>query len=412
MRVLFLNQFFWPDSSATSQLLTDLARNLVERGHEVAVICADGVYAAGELDNPPQVHIERVKALPFVRGKVGRILSYLSFYLLAFFRALSLPKPDVVVSLTTPPLISLVGSFVKALRGSRHFIWEMDVYPDVAIDLNYIQAGGLADRVAGSIADFSRQHADGILALGDCMRERLIRRDIAPSKILVTQNWADARAIEPAPYRTDGHDLVVLYSGNLGLAHDLETIQGAIRTLKHDSQVRFAFVGGGARRKELSSFLARENITSVELRDYAPRANLGVSLSLGDIGLVTQQNVCCGSVVPSKVYGILAAGRPVLFIGPAAATPALIIERFGCGWQVDCGDVVGLSRLLRDLAGNPAEVREAGQRARNALLEHFDLPLGVQRITRILEYSPTDVIAHQRIESVSEAANAERRRAA
>jgi colanic acid biosynthesis glycosyl transferase WcaI len=412
MKVLFLNQFFWPDSSATSQLLTDLTRHLVERGHEVSVICADGVYASGERGNPPRVHIERVKSLPFVRGKIGRILSYLSFYVLAFFRALSLPKPDVVVSLTTPPLISLVGTLVKALRGSRHFIWEMDIYPDVAIDLNYIQAGGMADRITGSISDFSRHHADGILSLGECMRERLIRRGIAPSKILVTQNWADASEIEPVPYGTGSEHLVLLYSGNLGLAHDLGTIQDAIGELRHEDQFRFVFVGGGARRKELSSFVEREKITSVELRDYAPRASLGESLSLGDIGLVTQQNACCGSVVPSKVYGILAAGRPVLFIGPAEATPALIIDRFECGWQVDCGDAAGLARLLRELAAKPGEVQAAGQRARKALLAHFDLSIGVQRIARILEYSPTDVIAHHRVEPVSEASGAEQRRAA
>ena len=183
MKILLLNQFFWPDSSATSQLLTDLARGLVSRGHQVSVICADGSYAPSASDTPPAVRVQRVKALPFVRGRAGRMMSYLSFYCMALLRAFTLPKPDLVVSLTTPPLISLVGSFVKIFRGSRHFIWEMDIYPDVAIDLKYFKAGGLTDRVTGLLADRSRHNADGILALGECMKERLIHRGIPASKV-------------------------------------------------------------------------------------------------------------------------------------------------------------------------------------------------------------------------------------
>ena len=385
MRILFINQFFWPDSSATSQQLTDLATGLAERGNHVTVLCGEGGYAnvsAGAI--APPVDVIRVKALPFSKNKVTRLLSYLSFYVSAFARGLTAPKADVVVSLTTPPLISLLGSSIKMLRGSRHFIWEQDIYPDVAIDLNYIRKGGAADRVTGVLADFSRRHADGIIALGECMKQRLVLRGIPAAKISIAENWSNAEAITPMERPGDPKELVLLYSGNLGLAHDVDTIAGAMKNLREDHRFRFLFVGSGGKRKQLQEFCESNGIGSLEMRGYVSRDKLSEGLAAGDIGLVTQSNVCWGTVVPSKVYGILAAGRPVLFIGPKVATPALVIERHNCGWQVEPGDVEGLTRLLVRLAENPQLVHEAGKRARQALLDHYDLPQSIDRIAAIL----------------------------
>jgi colanic acid biosynthesis glycosyl transferase WcaI len=384
MKILFINQFFWPDSSATSQQLTDLVTGLVELGNEVSVLCGEGGYAAAASSNAPPVRIYRVKAFRFVRGRVGRVLSYFSFYVSALLRGLTLPRYDVVVSLTTPPLISLLGTLIKTLRGPRHFIWEQDIYPDVAIDLNYFKAGGIADHLTGFFADLSRSHADSVIALGECMKDRLIQRGIEPSKITIAENWASSAAIEPIPRSGDPNELVLLYSGNLGLAHDLDTLTGAIKNLRHDPRFRFLFVGSGGKRKQLADFCTENEVTSVELRPYVSRDRLSESLAAGDIGLVTQHDVCCGSVVPSKVYGILAAGRPVLFIGPRAATPALTIERHQCGWQIDCGDVDGLTQLLLHLARNPHLVHQAGMRARQALLDNYDLPTSIRRIAAII----------------------------
>jgi colanic acid biosynthesis glycosyl transferase WcaI len=388
MKILFINQFFWPDSSATSQQLTDAADGLARMGHQISVLCGEGGYAASASSRKPDVEILRVKALPFARGKMGRVLSYLSFYSTALVRGLTAPRQEVVVSLTTPPLISLLGTMIKILRGSRHFIWEQDIYPDVAIDLNYFTRGGIADRIVGALADFSRRHADGVIALGDCMKQRLIARGIPAERIFIAENWANGSAIEPMPRPGDPDELVLLYSGNLGLAHDVDTITGSMTMLREDARFRFLFVGSGGKRKELAEFCQTNGIQSVEFRGYVDRDKLSEGLAAGDIGLVTQHNVCCGSVVPSKVYGILAAGRPILFIGPKAATPALTIERHQCGWQIDCGDVEGLTVLLLHLAAHPDEVQQAGARARQALLDHYDLPQSIKRIEAILT-SPT-----------------------
>ncbi len=385
MKILLLNQFFWPDSAATSQQMSDLTATLASRGHEVHVICSKGGYATTAATAPPPATIHRVSGFAFVRGKVGRLLSYLSFYPFALLRALTLPRFDMVVSLTTPPLISLVGTAVKSVRGSRHFIWEQDIYPDVALNLGYIKAGGVIDRVVGYLADSSRRHADGILSLGRCMTLRLVRRGIPAAHMRLTENWSNSEAIRPLPRSGNPDELVLLYSGNLGLAHDVRTFALAALELKSDPRFRFIFVGSGSRREELRQYVEVYDIRSVEERSYVPRDQLSEGLSIGDIGLVLQYDSCSGLVVPSKVYGIMASGRPILFVGPADATPALHIREHRCGWQIDNGDHAGLSRLLRYLADHKEEVHAAGARAREALLQHYDLPAGTARIAFALE---------------------------
>jgi colanic acid biosynthesis glycosyl transferase WcaI len=383
VRILLLNQFFWPDSAATSQFLTDLARGLAERGHDVYAISAEGGgYAPGDLADPPDVKIHRVRTTRFVRGPLGRVLSYGSYFLSCLMRGMTTVRPDVVITLTTPPLLSLIGNILKAFRGARHFIWEMDVYPDVAVDLNYFKAGGMLDRLTGALADFSRHRADGILALGTCMKERLVARGIPEHKIQVAENWADSELIQPN--ELSGGPLTLLYSGNLGLAHDTETILDAMRALKESPEFSFVFAGGGPLRKSLIDCCSAEKIENAQFRPYSSKTSLGESLGLGHIGLVTQRAECVGSVVPSKVYGLLAAGRPVLYIGPRTSTAARLIYKHSCGWQVDCGDSAALISLLYSLAADRTEVAAAGQRAREALLQFYDLPIGVNRICQLI----------------------------
>jgi colanic acid biosynthesis glycosyl transferase WcaI len=386
MKIVLINQFFWPDSAATSQLLTDLANSLTAWGHEVTVICSDkgGYSAAADSENAPAVTIRRARSLRFARGRLGRILSYLSFYWAAALIGLALPRQDLVVTLTTPPLLSLLGTLIKLSRGSRHFIWEMDLYPDVAVDLECLKRGALTERLIGALADLSRRRADGIIVLGECMKERLIGRSMPETRIFVANNWADSRSIVPMVRPGDPQQLVLLYSGNIGLAHDFDTLLGAIEELRDEHAFRFLFAGSGCRRQEIEDSIAKHGLDSVEWRPLVRRQELGESLAAGDIGLVTQKAACCGSVVPSKVYGLLAAGRPVLFIGPAQATPARIIRQFQCGWHVEPGDITGLTSLLRRLAQHRDEIVLAGQRARQCLLDYFDLPLGVARLSAIL----------------------------
>lgn len=383
MRILLLNQFFYPDTAATSQLLTDLARELAAQGHSVAAICGKSDYAtAGDTTPLPDVSVIRSKPLPFSHSALSRLASYASYFLTAAWQSLRGPAPDVVLTLTTPPLLSLVGTLVKRVRGARHFIWEMDLYPDVAVDLNVFRPNSLLTRFVGALSDYSRHWADGIIALGPDMQERLIQRGVTPEKIQVVHNWADRSEIRSQPMPLT--PLTVHYSGNLGLAHDTATIQQAIVALAGQPQIRFVFAGGGPQRKALQTFCQSHNFGHVAFKPYCDRDQLSNSLAEGHLGLVTQKPETTGSIVPSKVYGIMAAGRPLLYIGSSKATPARIIQQFDCGWFVEAGDSEKLVALLRLLAIRPDLVRDAGLRARHAFVDNFDRGLALAKISAIL----------------------------
>ena len=155
MEVLIINQFFWPDTAATGQLLTDLTRGMDPDIHAVTVLCGTSDYGAVDTTSPPpRVKIVRSAGASFSRGKIGRVLSYASFFAGAAVRVIRGPQPAVVLTLTTPPLISLLGTLLNSLRGSRHFIWEMDLYPDIAVDLNVLKPRSVVTRLIGTLADF------------------------------------------------------------------------------------------------------------------------------------------------------------------------------------------------------------------------------------------------------------------
>jgi glycosyltransferase involved in cell wall biosynthesis len=383
MNILLLNQFFYPDSAATSQLLTDLARDLVSQGHSVRVICGTSSYAEPDSVPAPDVEILRIPALPFSRGALARSLSYASFLFGAFCRGLLGPRPDLILTLTTPPALGVVGAILKTVSGARHFIWEMDLYPDIAVDLGFLQPRSWVTRLLGVSFDHARRRADGIIALGECMRRRLIRRGIPAARIHVADNWADGGEIRPLPF-PGFEPLRILYSGNLGLAHDVDTIRAAILRFSSDRRFHFTFAGAGPMRHRLESFCREHRVANVEFAGYRPYGSLAQALGQCHVGLVTQKPATLGSVVPSKTYGLMAAGRPILFIGPPEAAPAEIIRRFRCGWHIAPGDSSGLFALLEFLAAQPALVSQAGALGRRALLEHYDLPVGVGRICEIL----------------------------
>jgi len=393
VRLLLINQFFWPDTAPTGRLLLDVTRAVEAQQIQMTAICGAIGYGspddeAGDDSPYPHVRILRPSNTRFSRDVVGRVLSYASFLAGAVVAGFRVGRPDTVVTLTTPPLTSVFGRMLKLTRGCRHFIWEMDVYPDIAVDLGTLKARSMLTCIIGALADWSRRNADGIIVLGEDMKARLIARDIPEHKIHVAENWADGAEITPAPF--PGGPLVVHYSGNFGLAHDVDTISAVVERYANDARFRFVFAGGGIRHVHLKKLCDQRGILNVTFRPYSSRTALSASLGEGHLGLVTQLPQTCGSIVPSKTYGIMAAGRPILFIGPYEATPARLSRRFQCGWQVDPGDSAGLADLLERLHSERELIFDAGGRARRAFEQHFDRPVGAARIIKILGLRPAE----------------------
>jgi len=397
MRVVLLNQYYAPDGSSTAQLLADLGGGLAAQGHDVVAVCSDRSYADprrryARRETIDGVRVLRARTTGYGRGSVGgRVLDYASFLLGAVGTLLFRTRPDVVVSLSTPPLIAGLGWLLARLRGARAIYWVMDVYPDVAFALGVLRPGSAAGWAFRALSRFVLRRSDRVVALGETMGARL--EAFAGRPVDVVHNWADGEAIRPvsladhALRREWGWSgrFVVLYSGNMGLAHDFATVLDAAALLREREEILFAFVGGGPRRAEVEAEVRRRELSNVEIRPYVERARLGQSLTAPDVHLVTLREEMPGLLVPSKIYGILAAGRPALYVGPDAGEIAEILREGDCGRRVALGDARGLADAVLAYATEPARAERDGRRARELFERRFTSRHGLAAFRRVLD---------------------------
>lgn len=388
-RLLFVNQHYWPDVAATGQYLTDLAEYLAVCGHDVTVLCSQGKYAGGgsleakAREERRGVEIVRLAGTGFGRmRRGGRLIDYVSFLTRALARMVRSRRYDLVVLLTTPSLLGVTGMLSRSLRGQRYAIWSMDIHPDIEERLGIIPKAGVS-RIFHAIGDASYRKAEFVVVLGSCMREVLAQKGVPDDVMHTIPVWSRRDQVEPIPKAANPivEDLglrgrfVVMYSGNAGLAHRFREVFGAIDRMKNPAP-EWVFVGDGPRKREI---LERVGGTVPNFRylDYWPREMLKYSLSVGDVHLITMRDDMAGLVVPSKLYGIMAAGRPVVFVGPRRSETARTIEGEGIGRVIDPqeeGDdaTERLVEALTDLRDRPDERRRLGVRAREVFLEKFE----------------------------------------
>lgn len=405
MRILLINQVFYPDVAATAQHAHDLALHLIKHGHEVEVIASRSIYwkggssgGAGELLPKREVvdgiEINRVGRSVFGKSNnLARAADFGLFYLAAMLKAFLVKQPDVVVCFTTPPLIALVGWMLRAIRGSRFVYWVMDLYPDLPVACGVMRKTSLIARVCERIHRFVLRRADRIVVLGRCMRSRVLEKGISNDAIEIVHVWSDTEEVkliprEANPYRAEwgvGDAFVVMYSGNYGVGHDVQTMLGAALRLRDRNDIQFVFAGGGVRKKEVEGFITEHALKNAQSRPYQPRERLAELLTLADLHLASQAQSMAGLFVPSKLFGILAAARPAVFVGNADAENALVLEENNCGWVIPCGDIDGLVALIEKLAADRTLARETGERGRAALAAHYSREDGCERWRRLLE---------------------------
>ncbi|MEZ5591140.1 MAG: glycosyltransferase family 4 protein [Gammaproteobacteria bacterium] len=307
MKIIFINRYFYPDHSATSQILTDLAFFLAGQGREVHIITSrqrydDPAARLAAVDVVGQVQVHRVWTSRFGRaGLLGRTFDYLSFYLSAGWRAWRLSRrDDLLVSKTDPPLASMLGAWVARRRGARLVNWLQDLFPEVAVALN---VRGMAGRV-GQFLQRRRNaslHTAAInVVIGERMAQRLRAEGIPERQLCVIHNWADGDAIQPVAAATnplrrewglEGR-FVIGYSGNMGRAHEFETLLNAMASLSIEQNplappIVFLFIGGGHQREHLQAEAQRRGITNVQFRAYQPRERLRESLGVADVHVIS-----------------------------------------------------------------------------------------------------------------------------
>jgi colanic acid biosynthesis glycosyl transferase WcaI len=367
-KIVFVNRYFFPDQSATSQLLTDLASAIAESGLRVQVICSRQLYedAGARLASHEWiggVAVHRVCTTRFGRRTLaGRALDYATFYLSSALAMLgSLAPGDTLIAKTDPPLISIVAAAAAKIKRAHLVNWLQDIFPEVASLLGANPVPRSLDRLLRRLRDWSLHSARVNIVLGERMRERLERRGIPSARIQVVENWAERRPEAPKPASSSAlraklglaGEFVVSYSGNLGRAHEFHTLLGAAEILQSDRRFVFLMIGGGAGMTQLEREVRGRGLSNFRFLKYQPRESLGDALAAADVHWVSLRPALEGFIVPSKFYGILAAARPVVFIGDVDGELAREIGRSGCGAAVAAGDAPGLARVLRVWQSDP-----------------------------------------------------------
>ena len=380
-RVLLINQVFYPDVAATAQHGHDLARFLVKQGHQVSVIASRSIYgskgaALASFEEVDGIQIHRVAKSYFGKSSIlSRVFDFALFYLAATWKAIWLKKHDVSICFTTPPFIALLGRFLRLIKGTRMIYWVMDLYPDLPVACGVMKPKSIPTRFFEAVNQYCLRSANAVVVLGRCMHDRVIAKKISPEQVTIIGVWADENEIRPTDrsensYRKQwdiGDRFLVMYSGNFGLGHDVETFLGAAKLLKCDDRIRFAFVGGGKKKTIVNRRVQEQGLSNCFIADYQPREKLGELLTAADIQLVTLLEGIEGIMVPCKLFGIMSSGRPAIFIGSSSSEISRVIEESDCGLTVKQGDSRSLVAAIQSYADGERDFRAAGQRARTAL---------------------------------------------
>lgn len=400
MRVCFFNRSYWPDGAATGQLLTELAEDLVARhGCEVSVVAGRPLVAARTARTLVPVRRERRNGVLILRAAgttfrprrfAGRAANYLSYFASACVAGVVAPRADVTIALTDPPIIGLAAAW-KARRDRARFVFLCeDIFPEVAMLLDDFRSA----RVNRALDRLNRRllaRADRIVALGERMQRRLVdEKGAAPSRVTVIHNWADCSAIQPGPrdnaFRTE-HGLegrfVVMHSGNLGASQALDSLVDAASLLCDRPEIVVLFIGDGSRRGALEARARAKSLTNVRFLPYQPKDRLHESFAAADLFVVSLERGIEGYIVPSKVYGILAAGRPYVAAVDPSCEAATIAEAWDCGVAATPGDPRAIADAILGLAADPARVARLGEHARRAALR-FDRRVAVDAYYDVL----------------------------
>ncbi|TWA60680.1 glycosyltransferase involved in cell wall biosynthesis [Azospirillum brasilense] len=368
--ILFVNRVFPPDKGATGRCVRDVAERMAAMGWRVTVV-ADG---SGPSAAPPGVTVCRTgwgrssKAGAMPGDVRATTRGYLAAALRLIHRALRLPRHDVVVTMTDPPLLVCAGPLIAARHAAASLHWSQDVFPALLPVLG-VHLPDPAMRMVERASVRALRRQDAVVAIGRCMAGRLAAVGVPAERITVLPNWPDPdiRPVPRAenPFRREhglGDRFTVAYSGNMGLAHPMDAVLDAAALLaRSDPAIAILLIGDGRRRAAVAEAVERRGLTNVRLLPLQPSDRLAESLSAADLHLATMDLRAEGLLVPSKVAGALAAGRPCLFLGPAGSDAAALLD--GCGQRLAPDDAAGLAAAIRHYAGDPALCAAQGARA-------------------------------------------------
>jgi len=402
-RVFFLNRFFYPDHSATSQILSDLAFRLVATGREVRIVTSPMRYDRKDVRLAPEefikgVHVSRISTTRFGRAALpGRAVDYGSFYVSAWrFLRRNLRRNDILVAMTDPPLVSIPALRAAKSRGAHLVNWLQDVYPEVAIELGVLN--GQLGKAASYLRDQSLRSAAANIVVGAKMAGKL--RDLNANNVQIIHNWTDDQQIAPLRHADNPFrrlwglqdKFVVGYSGNLGRAHEFETLLAASRILRLHAHIVFLFIGSGHHMEALAAQVKAQGLeASFRFIPYQDRSLLKQSLGVPDLHWLSLKPELEGLIVPSKFYGIAAAGRPTLAITAPDGEIAKLIQDHQCGLVIAPGRSKELAAAILRLSNSARALATMGRNARAMLDAQFTRRQAFERWCAVLSSIDADI---------------------
>jgi glycosyltransferase involved in cell wall biosynthesis len=392
-RLLVLNQYYWPGVEATAHLLTELCEALAE-DYDVEVVT--GVLHGHE-DDPRElerngVRIVRVSSTSYERSElVHRAANYFSYLGSALSYALKAPDPDLVVCMTDPPIVGDLGVIVGRKFGVPVLVISQDVFPEIATELGRLGNPAVVAVLRGLVGAYLRR-ADRIVAIGETMRERLEAKGASPDRVRVIPNWVDTEAITPQPRENpwaERHGLVskfvVMHSGNVGHAQDLDSLVRSATFLRDLDDLRIVVAGFGARHAEMVTLARRLEVRdAVRFLPYQQRERLPLSLSSADLHVVGLAKGLAGYVVPSRLYGILSAARPVIAAADEDSETARLVSEIGCGLVIPPGRPELLARTIREAYDGAYDLVEMGRRGREYVEREADRAVAMERYRAVV----------------------------
>jgi glycosyltransferase involved in cell wall biosynthesis len=396
VRILLLNLYYPPDTSATAKMAQALVAQLSTE-HDVTVLCGRPSYDPTErrawrlwrTESAGRARIIRVGSTDYSRGQMRqRIANYLSYVALSVPTALLIPC-DLVLAMTDPPFEGIVGALVATMKRKPYLYNIRDLYPDMAVGGSIIKAGWMA-RTWERLHRRALRRARRVVVLGEDMRRRVIAKGVDAGRVAVIRDGAeipDPQAGEPRidlevvrAIRGDS-PFVLVHAGNLGFYGAWHTLIAAARRLQRDG-IGFVFVGDGAQRAEIAA--AASGCGNVRFLPFFPASKIPSVLAAADAHIITIRRELEGVVVPSKLYGILAAGRPVVAVAPAASDAASLAVRLGCGIAADPECAEDVATKIRALSRQPEQVSSMGNAARAAASD-YDRVKEMHKFLRIVE---------------------------
>jgi colanic acid biosynthesis glycosyl transferase WcaI len=391
-RLLVFNQYYHPGVEATAHLLTELCEALA---NEYSVTVITGRLRDRE-DDPDYeirngVEVIRLHSTSFDRAPLARrAVNYLTYLARALRRGMTMARPDVVVCMTDPPLVGDVAYLVARRFRRPLVVINQDVFPEVAVNLGRLRQPALIAVLRMLIGLYVRR-ADRLVAIGPLMKERLVDKGARPERVEVIQNWVDTNAVTPRPRDNAWaieHDLVdrfvVMHSGNVGHAQNLDVLIEATANLRDLDRLAVLVIGTGARYAHSVELARRLGAERIEFLAYQPRSRISESLSSADIHFVGVTQGLSGLVVPSRVYGILAAGRPILAAVESTSETAVLVEETQCGIVVPPTRPDLVAKAIRAATRGELDLEAMGRRGRAYIESEGSLETAVARYTQLL----------------------------